>query len=119
MLADPQTVTFNAVAKNLVRVKTDASGSTYFLDDGTYKHELKVSNETKKRQRVVVRYTITALVADPFVPTNYTQSSSTSTFTIDRPLTGLSSTVIGYHAGALQDYLGTSGLLTKLIGLET
>lgn len=43
-LADPVVVTYNAVAKNLVRINQDAYGSEYYLEDGTERFTLKVQH---------------------------------------------------------------------------
>lgn len=51
MLADPIPVTYNAVAKNLVRVNQDSFGSEYYLDDSTnlMRFTLKVNHTIPKK----------------------------------------------------------------------
>lgn len=43
-LGDPISITYNAVAKNLVKINQDSYGSEYFLDDSTERYTLSVKH---------------------------------------------------------------------------
>lgn len=43
-LGDPIGITYNAVAKNLVKINQDNFGATYYLDDGTERFTLSVKH---------------------------------------------------------------------------
>lgn len=63
MLADPQSVTINAVAQTLPAVARGVNTSTYRKDDQTV--GLSVSHQYGKRTRRTVRLDYSKIVADP------------------------------------------------------
>lgn len=49
MFADPISITYNAVAKNLARINQDSNGSDYYLDGGTEKFSLSIRHTIPAR----------------------------------------------------------------------
>lgn len=50
--ADPLALTYNAVAKNLVRVNQDSNGSDFFLDGGTEKFSAAIRHTIPAKGQV-------------------------------------------------------------------
>lgn len=69
MLADPQTVTVNAVAQTLNRVKSDGFKSEYATADEVYKFVVS-HQESGKRTRRMVRIDKRIVAADPLSSIN-------------------------------------------------
>nr|UJQ84918.1 MAG: hypothetical protein 2 [Leviviridae sp.] len=63
MLADPQSVTINAVAQSLPAIARGVNTSTYQKDDGTVK--LSFAHQYGKRTRRTARLDFSKIVADP------------------------------------------------------
>jgi hypothetical protein len=119
MLADPQSVTINAVANSLPAIARGVNNSSYQKDDGTVK--LSISHQYGKRTRRTVRLDYSKIVADPLVPTQNQKVSMSTYLVIDTPLTGLTITEQKQIVDALTGYLtATSGAnVTKVIGGES
>jgi len=49
MFADPFSITYNAVSKDLVKVNQDFNGSEFYLDDGQQKFHLSVKHTIPAR----------------------------------------------------------------------
>lgn len=61
MFADPQTLTVNAVAKNLVRINQDKFSSEYLLRSTTNEFRLKIRNQSyldKARNVMIDRHNV-------------------------------------------------------------
>lgn len=69
-LADPQTVTVNAVAKTLNRIKVDGSSSEYTTADGEYRFRVSHQDAGKGRARRMVRVDKRIVAADPLSAVN-------------------------------------------------
>lgn len=119
MLADPQSVTINAVAQSLPAIVRGVNTSAYQKDDGTVK--LSVSHAYGKRTRRTARLDFSKIAADPLVPTQNQKVSMSAYLVIDHPITGLTNLEIKYVADSLIAYLqATSGAkVTSIIGGES
>jgi hypothetical protein len=116
MFADPQTVTVNAVAKVMPRIKTDGLSSVYSLGDETFK--LTVSHQKSNlRIRSMVRIDQRAIVADPLTSVNDYETLSFYCV-IDRPEVGFSSTQTDQLIAGLKTWLDTTAT-GKLYGQES
>lgn len=119
MLADPQSVTINAVAQSLPAVARGANSSIYSKDDGTVK--LSISHQFGKRTRRTVRLDFSKITADPLVPAQNQKVSMSTYLVIDQPITGLTNLEIKYVVDALTAYLTASSgaKVTSVIGGES
>jgi len=86
MLADPQTVTINAVANVLPRTSSGVNTGEFTKDDANVK--LFVSHAYGKRQRRLIRITHRKIAADPLVSAQSVQYSMSAGLNIDVPTTG-------------------------------
>lgn len=117
MFADPQTVTVNAVAQTLAAISREPHSSTYREDTGEY--ELVISSqEGAKRNRRTVRLNRVIVTADPFVPAQNVEVSSSIYLVIDAPIAGFTNVQLK------DDVLGLAGWLTsanvlKVLGGES
>jgi hypothetical protein len=116
-LADPQTVTVNAVAKTLARVgSSDYSGTFNSAADGLV---LRVSHTQGRRNRSTVRLEISKISADPLVPSTNRPYSMTVYAVVDTPTQGFTTTEITNNIKALVDwftassYAGTVKIVNK------
>lgn len=116
-LADPQTVTVNAVAQVMPRVEIGKGNSTYRKSDGTY--ELFVSHQKQGNGRVrsTAKLTQTAIVPDPITAVNDEEKWSFQVI-IDRPLAGFTSTQVDQLITGFKTWL-TSTIVGNLYGLES
>lgn len=119
MFADPQTVTYNAVAKSLPAISRSTDQSMYKLmeSDGTI-YDLTLGHAFKTRNRAFVRLVRTSYANDPLVPANKLLAGMTATLTVDFPTFGLTSVDAQYIGNALTGW-ASSGNLLKLITGET
>lgn len=118
MFTDPQSVTYNAVAKSLVAISRGDSQSVYQLNDGGVVYNLAISHQFKTRNRAVVRLRRDASATDPLIPAQNILASATATFTIDFPTAGYTPTDIQNLGNALVAWL-SSGNVLKVINGET
>lgn len=118
MLADPQSVTYATVAKNLPAISRGESSSKYQLNDGSATFELQISHAFKARNRVVARLSRETYVADPIHPTQFILAGMTATVTMDFPRVGLLPSDAQALAKALVGYL-TDATILKLANGET
>lgn len=119
MLADPQSVTINAVAQTLPAVARGVNNSIYSKDDGTVK--LSISHQFGKRTRRTCRLDFSKIVSDPLVPAQNQKVSMSSYLVIDHPITGLTNAEIKYVVDALTAYLTASSgaKVTSIVGGES
>lgn len=116
MLADPQSITVNSVAKSLARVETAGTRSVYRTADGVF--QLVVSHaETKDRYRRMVRVDQKIISADPLDADVSAYKTLGVYFVVDEPLVGFTDTEIGYVWTALKT-LADSTFLGKILGAE-
>lgn len=118
MFADPQSVTYNAVAKSLPAIGRTDVQSEYKLNDSGVVYDLIISHQFKARNRAVVRLRRDAFVADVLVPTQNVAASMTATFTIDFPTTGYTTTDAQNLGNALVGWLSSANIL-KVVNGET
>jgi hypothetical protein len=116
MLADPQSVTINAVATSLPRTLMSANQNTYTAADGNTAMVTK-QNVTPSRFRREVRLTQKKVAADPISAVNAEKSVSVY-LVIDEPRAGFSDTEIGYLIEALKSWL-ISANYNKVLGGES
>lgn len=119
MLADPQTVTINAVAQTLPAIARGVNNSSYQKDDGSVK--LSVSHQYGKRTRRTVRLDYSKIVADPLVPAQNQKVSMSTYLVIDQPITGLTIAEIKQVVDGLTAYLTASSgaKVTSVVGGES
>ncbi|DAD51914.1 TPA_asm: coat protein [ssRNA phage Zoerhiza.1_13] len=116
MLADPQSVTVNAVAIPLPRTNQGPSQNLYTSQDGKTTMTTK-QNTTTARFRREVRLSQTKVAADPISAIN--RESGVSVYlVIDEPRSGVfSDAEIGYLIDALKAW-STSTNYNKVLGGE-
>lgn len=118
-LADPQTVTVNAVAKVMPRIITEASHSVFQLSDQTFSLDIRhraVKRDKKSRTISLVTFTQRAVVADPLTSVNDYETLTTS-IQIDRPDAGFTSTSVSQQLAGLYAW-SDSTMIGKLYGRE-
>lgn len=119
MLADPQSVTVNAVAQSLPRTSAGVNAGIFTKDDGAAK--LSVSHAYGKRTRRTARFDFNKIVADPLVPTQNQKVGSSVYVVIDTPVTGFTNVEIKQIVDGFLAWLtASSGAnITKIIGGES
>jgi len=118
VFADPQSVTYNSVAKSLPAIGRTDTLSEYRLNDAGVIYDLQISHQYKTRNRAVIRLRRDAVVADALVPAQNFLASATATFTLDFPGSGLLPADIQNLGNALVGFL-SSGNILKVINGET
>lgn len=113
MLADPQSVTINAVATSLARTNDSPNQHLYTSADGKTVMTTK-QNSTAKRFRREVRLSQIKIAADPISAVN-SEAGFSVYLVIDEPRSGVfSDTEIKYVVEALKTWL-TSGNQDKVL----
>ncbi len=115
MLADPQSVTINAVATSLPKVNNGPTQNKYSSADGNTSLDTK-QNVTASRFRREVRLSQKKIAADPISALNKEIGVSVY-LVVDEPKAGFSDTEIGYLIDALKAWL-TSTNYNKVLGGE-
>jgi hypothetical protein len=116
MLADPQSVTINAVATSLAKTANGPTQNVFTSSDGTKTMTTK-QNSTAKRFRREVRLSQTKIAADPISAVN-AESGMSVYLVVDEPRSGVfTDTEIGYLIEALKGWL-TSANYNKVLGGE-
>lgn len=116
MLADPQSVTINAVAKSLALTNDSPTQRVYTFADGTLSLVTK-QNSTSTRFRREVRVAQTKIAADPISAVN-AQVGTSVYLVIDEPRSGVfSDAEIGYVIDALKTWSSSTNY-TKVLGGE-
>lgn len=116
MLADPQTVTINAVATPLAKTSNGPTQNVFTAADGTKTMTTK-QNVSAKRFRREVRLSQTKIAADPISAVN-AESGASVYLVIDEPRNGVfSDTEIGYLVEALKGWLIAANY-NKVLGGE-
>jgi hypothetical protein len=112
VLADPQSVTINAVATSLPKVQNGPTSNVYTTVDGNISLTTK-QNTTAKRFRREVRLSQKKIAEDPI--TNANSEIGVSVYiVIDEPRAGFSDLEIGYLIDALKNY----SQFAKILGGE-
>ncbi len=115
MLADPQSVTINAVATSLPKTNNGPTSNVFTAPDGNTSLTTK-QNVTSSRFRREVRLSQKKIAADPISAINKEIGVSVY-LVIDEPRAGFSDTEIGYLIEALKSWL-TSANQLKILGAE-
>ena len=116
MLADPQSVTINAVATSLPRTQQGPTNNVYTSADGKTVMTTK-QNITSARFRREVRLAQTKIAADPISAVNK-ESGVSVYFVVDEPRNGVfSDAEIGYLIDALKTWLSSANY-NKVLGGE-
>lgn len=115
MLADPQSVTINAVATSLARTQQGPNQNVYTSNDGKTTMTTK-QNVTAKRFRREARLGQTKVAADPI--SAITSEAGFSVYlVIDEPRSGVfTDTEIGYIVEALKGWLTSTNYNKVLVG---
>jgi hypothetical protein len=120
MFSDTQTVTVNAVAKNLPRVGFgDRAGSFELEDSSNVTWKLSIAHILRNRNRRTVRLDISKIAADPFQADLSRPYSMSVYLVIDAPKTGFTAVEVSQNVQGLIDYLDTPANLAKVIGGES
>jgi len=115
MLADPQSVTINAVATSLARTQQSANQNVYTSADGKTTMTTK-QNTTAKRFRREVRLSQSKIAADPISAVN-AEAGFSAYLVVDEPRNGVfSDTEIGYVIDALKAWLTSVNYNKVLVG---
>jgi ParB-like chromosome segregation protein Spo0J len=120
VLADPQSITVNAVAQSMGRILSDGQHSTYQKADLTWKLDVRHRNVIRdKKRRVVslVTFTQRKIVADPLTSANDYEFLVES-FQIDRPEVGFTSTEVDQQWAGLKAWADTT-MIGKIYGQES
>lgn len=115
MLADPQSVTVNAVAISLPRTSMGASVNEYTSADGLTKMTTR-QNTTAQRFRREIRLSQQKVAADPISALNK-QLGLSVYLVIDEPRWGFTDAEIGYVIDALKSW-STSTNYNKVLAGE-
>lgn len=116
MLADPQSVTINAVATSLPRTTAGPTSNVYTSADGNTSMTTK-QNVSSTRFRREVRLSQQKIAADPISATNAVSGVSVY-LVVDEPRNGVfSDTEIGYLIDALKTWLSSANY-NKVLGGE-
>jgi hypothetical protein len=119
MLADPQSVTINAVAQSLPAIGRGVNNSSYQKDDGNVK--LTISHAYGKRTRRTVRLDFSKIAADPLISAQSVKYSMSTYLVIDTPITGFTVAEAKQIVDALTAYLTASSgaKVTSVLGGES
>lgn len=110
--ADPQSVTINAVAKTLNRIKSEGYASEYATDDEVFR--MKISHqESKNRTRRMVRIDQRVVATDPLTSTSEYKTCGVY-LVIDEPEYGFIDGDIDYIVQGLKTWLSTANVLKIL-----
>lgn len=112
-LADPQTVTVNAVAQTLNRIKSDGLRSEYSTADEVYKFVVSHQEAGKGRTRRMVRIDKRVVAADPLSSVNEYKTLG-SYLVIDEPEYGFTDDDIYDVVAGLLAWLSEANVLKIL-----
>jgi len=123
MFADPQTLTVNSVAKNLVRINQDQYSSEYLLRSTTNEFRLKIRNSSyldKARKVMIDRHNV-EFTETVFPVAPATLSSVRKTYIVMENQQGDTLADPTYDAAALFAWLtaSTNANITKLMNFES
>lgn len=118
MFADPQSITYSAVAKSLAAIGRNETQSEYKLNDSGVVYDLVLAHQFGKRNRVVARIRRDSFSADPLVPAQNILGSMTATLTVDFPLVGLTPADAALLVKALVGWASDTNV-GKLVNGET
>lgn len=112
--ADPQSITVNAVAKTLNKVKPGETQTEYATEDDVFR--LKLGHQVgKERTRRLVRVDQTVVAADPLTAENDYARLGVY-LVVDQPNFGFSAAEVNYLAQALAAWCSSANILKLLSG---
>lgn len=117
MFTDPQSVTISGAAKSLPRIAVGNRSAVYESQDGAL--TLTVSHTNNKRTRSVVRFDRKLVGPDALNPATNKQYNSAVYMVVDTPFTGIDDATVKADITGFLAYLGTAGLIDKLLGQES
>jgi hypothetical protein len=117
-LADPQSITINAVANSLPRVSSGINSGAFASNDGTVK--LSVSHQYGKRNRHLLRVDHSKIAPDPLISSQNIVHSMSFYVVADVPPTGYTVTEAKQVIDGFVSLLNASSgaLITKILGGE-
>jgi hypothetical protein len=120
-LADPQSITINAVTTPLPRTFSAGSESVYTSSDGLWKLSLNHNLVKQGRKRHLLRFDHAKVTSDPFVPTQNVLVGTAIYLVVDVPPAGYTNTEITQvYTGFKTLFTASSdAVITKLIGGES
>ena len=118
MLADPQSITINAVGFSLAKTSSEPNKGIY--TDPTAAVQGRVAHTYGRRTRRAIQLQHTKIAPDPFVPAQNVKFSSTISIVFDIPPTGYTPTELKQIWDGLANQLSASSgaLVTKVLGGE-
>lgn len=118
-LADPTVVTYNAVATNLPRIKTDGRSSTYASADGSL--VLDVSHTVRSgRESSLIKLTHKKTTSDPLFPSQNRPYTMSVHLVVNRPFDqGYSDADATLVYDALVALVGGATFKGKIMGGES
>lgn len=116
MFTDPQSVTINAVPYSMPRVSSDGTKALY--SEATESLKMTISHqESKGRQRHMIRLDRRVVAADPLTAVNAYKSCGVY-LVIDEPEFGFSDAELDYIVQGFKTWLSTANVL-KVCGSES
>lgn len=117
-LADPQSVTINAVANTLPRIASGVNTGAFQKDDGNV--GLTVAHTYGKRTRRTIRLDHRKIAADPLISAQNILYSMSCYLVVDTPITGYTVAEAKQIVDGLTAYLTASSgaKVTQLLGGE-
>lgn len=85
--ADPQSVTYNAVAQSLVRTSSGVNAGSFFTNSGTTTYGLEISHQYGRRTRRMARLNVGLVNPSPYVTGNSSFESTSVYLVVDTPAT--------------------------------
>lgn len=119
-LADPQSITVNAVAKSMPRILNEGTHSLYQMSDQTFSLDVRhrtVRRDKKSRTVSLVAFTQKKVVADPLTAVNDYEFLSWSV-QLDRPDAGFTSTECDQQWAGFKTWFDTT-MVGKIFGRES
>jgi hypothetical protein len=98
MLADPQSITINAVANSLPRLSTGTNTSVYQKDDGTIKLTITHTYQKTKNRRLV-KFEQKKISSDPLVTAQNAEYRQVAYIVMESPVT------IGFTVAEQKDFV--------------
>ena len=118
MLADPQSITINAVPFSLPRTSSEPNKGTF--TDPTSAVQERVAHTYGRRTRRAIQLQHTKIAPDPFVPAQNVKFSTTISVVFDIPPTGYTPTELKqiWDGLAVQLAASSGAMVTKVLGGE-
>jgi len=120
-LADPQTITINAVPQSLPRTFSEGREAVYSSADGLWRLSLNHNLIKQGRTRHLLRFDHAKVTSDPFVPTQNVKVNTAIYLVVDVPPAGYTNAeVMQVYSGFKTLFTASSdAVISKLIGGES